>query len=254
MKDKEYLKNSGIDVETSLGLLGDMGTYNEILGDFVDGYKDKIERIKMFKENEDMSNYCIEVHSLKSDAKYLGMKELADLALEHEQKSRADDKEYVNSNMGKLLLVGDKYYDIACKYLDKDNKAESGESKVEGKAIVIADDSTIIRNIAAKMINGAYQLLQASDGYETINVVGENKDNICGLLLDLNMPNADGFEVLKYFQDNNLFETIPVVIITGDDSKETIMKAFNYPIVDVLAKPFNESDVKRVLTTMNMNK
>ena len=67
------------------------------------------------------------------------------------------------------------------------------------------------------------------------------------MLLDLNMPNVNGFEVLEYFKTNGLFTKIPVSIITGDDSRETVTRAFTYPIADVLAKPFNERDVKRVV-------
>lgn len=64
------------------------------------------------------------------------------------------------------------------------------------------------------------------------------------------MPNVDGFEVLEYFKNNNLFTKIPVAIVTGDDSKETVNKAFAYPIVDVLNKPFNERDIKRIVTNI----
>ena len=52
------------------------------------------------------------------------------------------------------------------------------------------------------------------------------------------------------FKQNGLFTKIPVAIITGDDTKETVNKAFAYPIVDVLTKPFNERDIKRVVTSM----
>ena len=67
------------------------------------------------------------------------------------------------------------------------------------------------------------------------------------MLLDLNMPNVNGFEVLDYFKANSLFNKIPVSIITGEDSKENVDRAFEYPIADVLSKPFNERDVKRVV-------
>ncbi|MEG1310115.1 MAG: response regulator, partial [Bacilli bacterium] len=69
------------------------------------------------------------------------------------------------------------------------------------------------------------------------------------------MPNVDGFQVLEYFKNNNLFKKIPVSIITGDDSKEAIEKAFTYPIVDMLNKPFNEHDVKVIVEkTINYGK
>ena len=67
------------------------------------------------------------------------------------------------------------------------------------------------------------------------------------MLLDLNMPNVNGFAVLDYFKENGLFAKIPVSIITGEDSKENVNRAFTYPIIDVLSKPFNERDIKRVL-------
>ena len=67
------------------------------------------------------------------------------------------------------------------------------------------------------------------------------------MLLDLNMPNVNGFEVLDYFKNNDLFKKVPVSIITGEGSKDIIEKAFTYPIVDVLMKPFNELNVESIV-------
>ena len=68
------------------------------------------------------------------------------------------------------------------------------------------------------------------------------------------MPNVDGFEVLDYFKSNDLFRKYPTSIITGVDDKESITKAYKYPIVDILLKPFNERDVKKILEkTINNN-
>ena len=61
------------------------------------------------------------------------------------------------------------------------------------------------------------------------------------------MPGVNGFDVLNYFKTNNLFSTVPVSIITSDNSKETRESVFSYGIVDILVKPFNERDVKQVL-------
>lgn len=61
------------------------------------------------------------------------------------------------------------------------------------------------------------------------------------------MPDLNGFEVLEYLKNNNLIKKIPVVIITGDDTEETINKAFSYPILDILNKPFNEKNIERIL-------
>ena len=252
--DTNLLKNNGINLDQSLELLGDIDTYNDILKEFVDGYNDKIGLIKKYKDENDMPNYAIQVHSLKSDAKYLGMTELAEKSYEHELKSKENNSEFVNSDILNLLVVAEKYKSIANEYLNSNSvKSESGVVKMNEKAVLIADDSPIIRSIAKKMIGDAYAIVEAQDGTEAIKIVDENRDNLIGMLLDLNMPNVNGFEVLTHFKNNNLFSKIPVVIITGDDSKETIMNAFDYPIVDVLAKPFNENDINRVLSNMKMN-
>ncbi len=64
---------------------------------------------------------------------------------------------------------------------------------------------------------------------------------------EINLVNFNGFQVLEYFRNNNLFDLIPVSIITGVGDDELVAKAFNYPIVDVLRKPFNERDIKEVV-------
>ena len=113
------------------------------------------------------------------------------------------------------------------------------------KKIIVADDSRIIINIVARAFNGYYEVLVAINGKEAIDMIKNNvDDSIIGILLDLNMPEVDGFAVLDYFKENNLFKRIPVCIITGDVQKDRIDRAFNYDIVDVLAKPFTFDKVR----------
>ena len=60
--------------------------------------------------------------------------------------------------------------------------------------------------------------------------------------------------MLNYFIQNNLFVKIPASVITGSDDRATIERAFNYGIVDLLTKPFNERDLKRIVNkTINYN-
>jgi len=256
MKDKSFLVNNNINVDASLELLGDMETYNDIITEFTNNFDEKMGLIKTHYENHDMPNYAIQVHSLKSDARYIGMTELADKAYEHELKSKENDEGFVSSDYDNLVQIANKYNGIAKEYLGLASQAVESQSQAEAPeaSILIADDSSIIRSIGEKMLSGKFKVLHAADGEEAIKVTDENVETLHGLLLDLNMPNVDGFQVLEHFKTNNLFGKIPVVIITGDDSKETIMKAFDYPIVDVLAKPFNENDVNRVLTSMSIKR
>lgn len=118
-------------------------------------------------------------------------------------------------------------------------------------AIIVADDSIIIHNIIEKSIDKELTILRAYNGMEVIQYIINNKDyNIKGILLDLNMPAYDGFVVLNYFKSNGLFDKIPVFIISGDDSKDTIDRAFTYNIVDLLNKPFTREKIAQIINRM----
>lgn len=119
------------------------------------------------------------------------------------------------------------------------------------EAIIVADDSMIVQNIIEKALSDEYVVLKANNGMEAVNYVVSNTEyNIVGVLLDLNMPEFDGFTVLDYFKNNRLFDKYPVAIISGDDTKETIDRAFTYSIVDLLNKPFSADNVKNVINKM----
>ena len=68
------------------------------------------------------------------------------------------------------------------------------------------------------------------------------------------MPKVDGFAVLEFMRQNDLFDKMPVSIISGDSTKETIDKAFTYNIVDMLGKPFNDKSVKEIVDKTIMYK
>lgn len=126
------------------------------------------------------------------------------------------------------------------------------------KSIIVADDSSIIVNIVRKAFEGQYNVLSASNGREAIEIIrNTNPTEIVGMLLDLNMPEVDGFTVLEYMNNYQLFNRIPVSIITGDDDMDVINRAFKYNIIDMLKKPFTVDNVKKIvektisITTIN---
>lgn len=251
MKDVNLLINNGVDVNASLELFGDIDTYNETLEDFLNTVDEKIGNMTKYKEESDMKNYAILVHSLKSDARYLGFTKLAELSYNHEMQSKANNDIYVYDNYDELINETNRIIDLVREYLGKEKLTRENDvnEKHLDKKILVVDDSDIIRNLLKKMFNDEYEIITADDGQEALDIISKNND-LFGVLLDLNMPNVNGFAVLDYFRQNSLFSKIPVAIITGDNSKETIEKAFTYTIVDVLSKPFNEMNVRRVITSM----
>ena len=111
----QFLKSNNIDVEKGIELLGDIDTYNETIKCFFDEIKLRIEKLMKYKDT-DLPNYAIEVHALKSDSKYLGFTTLAELAYEHELKSKANDLKFVQDNfnilmkeLGRILFIVNKY-------------------------------------------------------------------------------------------------------------------------------------------------
>ena len=121
--DRTYLESNGVDVEHALELLGDMDMYNATINDFANEVEAKWNRIVEYKNSNDLENYAIEVHSLKSDCKYLGFMNLADISYEHELKSKENDSEFVNNNFSRLEEEYKKVLEIAKTYV-KDNKTD----------------------------------------------------------------------------------------------------------------------------------
>lgn len=196
-----------------------------------------------------MYNYEIVIDDLKNDFNYLGFTRLAEIAYQHELASKNNNIEYIYNNYDFLIDEINKAILLINQYFGKEVIEKEEENHiVSNKTILVADDSDIIRNFIGKILKDSYTVKYAKDGSEAISAIKDDADNnILCLFLDLNMPNVNGYKVLEYIKFNNLFDKISVVIITGVDTKEEIAKTFEYPIVDVLGKPFNERDVKNII-------
>ncbi len=251
MRDVNLLTSNGVNVEKALELFGDMDMYDATMSDFLEMVDQKLANLRKYRETGDMPNYAIEVHSLKSDARYLGFVSLADLAYQFELKSKANDLMFVYDNYKTLLDEAHRVINLSKKYLGREVTENVISDMVSGPkngAILVVDDSNLVANFIKKIFDDKYEVFIASDGARAIEMVsGPNADKIKACLLDLNMPNVNGFEVLEYFKKNNLFIKIPVSVITGNDTRDQVDEAFNYPIVDLLSKPFNERDIKRII-------
>lgn len=251
MKDTSILENNGINVKKSLELFGDMQTYDQMLEDFLREVDVKLANAKKYMDNGDMPNYAIIVHSLKSDCRYFGIDALADEFYEHELAGKKNDYFFVKSNYDKLYNDSQNVINILKKYMgiEVNNISINAQTNTisDKEIILVVDDSNIIRNFIQKIFNEKYEVKLASDGEEAISLVGNTPHTALKcMFLDLNMPNVDGFQVLDYFKKNNLFSIIPVSIITGINDKETIERAFSYPIVDMIQKPFSEESIRSV--------
>lgn len=119
---------------------------------------------------------------------------------------------------------------------------------INEKAILVVDDSNITRNLIDHVYKDKYKVLMASDGKAAMDIVDVMKDSIVAILLDLNMPDVDGFTVLDYFMDKKILDEIPVCIITGEEAPEIIGKVKTYPVSAILLKPFSADQISTVVT------
>ncbi|MDD2353219.1 MAG: PAS domain S-box protein, partial [Atribacterota bacterium] len=108
--------------------------------------------------------------------------------------------------------------------------------------ILIAEDSASDRLIIRKMLS-EYYILIACDGLEAMQLIQEHKD-IDLLILDLNMPKMDGFEVLSELKTDNRYKKIRTIILTNYDELENEIKGLRFGAVDYVRKPIQMESLK----------
>lgn len=116
--------------------------------------------------------------------------------------------------------------------------------------ILITDDGEINREMLKFIFEEQYDIIEAGDGEEAISIMDERAGEISMLFLDLIMPNKSGLDVLAYMNQNGLIDSIPVIMITGEATPETELKAYEYGVSDIIYKPFEPNIVMR--RTMNI--
>ena len=119
MNDLNTLKAAGYDVDKASADLGGIDMYNEILNDFYNENIDRVKRIINLKKTDDYKNYAIEVHAMKSECMYLGINVLANMCLEHQLESEANDVEYVTSHFDELMTEIAKVLTVIKTYFGK---------------------------------------------------------------------------------------------------------------------------------------
>ena len=120
MSEKEqYLKDKGFNFEQALSYLGDMETFNEILKDFYDGLDNQMQEIEKYKQLNDMPNYAILVHALKSNCRSLGIIPFAYEAYKHELAGKDNNATQVSQEFDELYNETNKIVEIVKTYLSK---------------------------------------------------------------------------------------------------------------------------------------
>lgn len=148
-------------------------------------------------------------------------------------------------------------------YKAKDHKAQVitecdktifKKEKIQNKPkILIVDNSEFNRAILKEILEETYEIIEADGGNEALHKIDEYGMKISLVLLDFIMPEKDGFDVLKYMEEERLISDIPVIIISSEDSANYIRRAYEMGVSDYINRPFDANIVyQRVSNTVKL--
>ncbi len=107
--------------------------------------------------------------------------------------------------------------------------------------VLIVDDQEINRDVLGMILEDDYEILYASNGREALELIREYSDRLSVVLLDLIMPEMDGFEVLSRVRADEFLRRIPMIVLTAERSAE--LKALQMGAADFITKPFDMHEV-----------
>ena len=118
----------------------------------------------------------------------------------------------------------------------------------EKNQILLVDDSNMNRMLLREILGDGYHILEAENGQECLETLRAEAGNIALVLLDINMPGMDGFEVLKAMNANHTIEDTPVIMISSEDSDAAIRRSYELGASDYVNRPFDARIVYRRVT------
>lgn len=120
---------------------------------------------------------------------------------------------------------------------------------LQSKTVLIVDDMRMTRLKLRKICSdlGLVKVHEATDGNQALEQMGKEKPDL--VLSDWNMPNMSGIELVQKIRENPEFEKIPVIFITAEAEKNSIIQSLQYGVTDYILKPFNDQAVKTKITS-----
>lgn len=119
--------------------------------------------------------------------------------------------------------------------------------------ILVVDDAEMNRELLREILETDYEVEMAGNGEQALQKLRECQDETAALLLDLHMPDVNGFDVITSMRENGWMDDIPVLIISGENAVEVENRCFELGVADFIHKPFVDSIVKnRVRNTIEL--
>ncbi len=113
------------------------------------------------------------------------------------------------------------------------------------QTILIVDDTELNRSLLQDILGPIYNTIEATNGVEALEILDKRQDEISLVLLDVIMPQMDGFEVLARMNHSGVIESIPVIMISAETAPESINRGYELGVVDYINRPFDAGIIKR---------
>ncbi len=168
---------------------------------------------------------------------------------------REGNIEDVIASADRQMYIAKNYKNMVVTEWDENGKKKEENSASEKlkQQILIVDDSEINREILKEILKEDYRILEAANGEECLEQLERYGTGISLVLLDIVMPEMDGFEVLAAMNQNHWIEDIPVIMISSEDSDSYIRRAYEMGVSDYISRPFDAKIVyQRVLNMIKL--
>jgi len=217
----------------------------------------KIKKIRVAIDTGDIKHARLHVHTLKSNAGLIKEHRLQELATTVEQMIEdgkiKDIAPHLNHLESELKMVLDKLKPLSTKAVktgaedkNEDKKTKSAANKAaerdNKKGILIVDDEKSNIIALTHFLREEYSVFVTRDSRDAVEMAEDHRPDV--ILLDIIMPEMDGYEVIDALKKSKKAHDIPVVFISGLTSPDAIKKGFSLGASDYITKPFESSAVK----------
>lgn len=219
--------------------LGSTLAYTKILKIYIDSTSEKLPSLALWLES-DSKRFVIEIHGLKSASAAIGADSLSKLAEDMER--MGNNGEF--NNIEDVLPIFYKRCEVAfleiTEFLTKVNseiETVSSIIKDERKHIVIVDDNVVNLELAESALLDEYRLTKLESGTQLLNFLKHTIPDM--ILLDIQMPELNGYETLQIIRKNDKWRDIPTIFLTGQSDVQSERDGFRLGAKDFITKPFD---------------
>lgn len=212
--------------------------YNDAMNQYIDNL--------VYEKNRDMLRIALSFNSL-----FARLEKTKQFNIHYQAKT--DSEIHFMYTHFSCIMDGDKLVQIIIGFANEDLDIRRNNIDMINNAvtpnvlrrkILIVEDNEINREILKETLKDDYEVLEAINGEEGLQILSQNYKDISIILLDVVMPVCDGFEFLSRQKSDSLLASVPVIVTTGNNSQEDELKCLSLGAVDFITKPYNARIVK----------